>query len=349
LVAEIGSNHAGNAELAQTMVRAAAACGAGAVKFQAFQAETFIHPLSSYFKEFAAEELSFDVLASLMTLSHGLGLKVGLTVFDDTGLSLAKQSCADYVKISSGDLTNFPLIKAAAASGCPLVLSTGASNDSEVKKALNLAAPNLLALLQCTSLYPCPAHLINLSVLDSWLNSGLPAGLSDHAADLEASLAALDLGAVMVEKHFTVDRSLPGGDNSMSALPEEFSVLAEASNQLYKPAPTEGQQERRPPGPLAGAKTFVFADQPFWGKPDKKLQPGENPLLIRRVAVAAFDLQIGDRISPPGVIFMRPPDFSPVPDHWAPLTPDRSLGGLILVNFVAKGDIITLSDVDLNQ
>lgn len=283
LVAEIGGNHAGDPIVAGRMVEAAAASGAGAVKFQAYRTADFLSPLSPYYEELAAEELPFEQLAALVTRAHGLGLAAGLTVFDPAGLELARDCRADFLKISSGDLTNGPLLELAARADRPLFVSTGAAEAGEVASARELLAParEHLVLLQCAALYPAPAEAANLEVMVEWLAAGLAAGYSDHFLGPEAALAALTLGALVLEKHFTLDRELPGGDNAISAEPEEFAELAAWAELSLK----------------------------LRGRGGKRPHPLERPIrpLIRRVVTAARDLPGGHRLETDDLLLRRPP------------------------------------------
>jgi sialic acid synthase SpsE len=355
LVAEIGLNHVGNVKIAEQLTILAAKAGAWAVKYQAFQTSNFIHPESPYFEEFKSEELSFEDLAKVMDLAHREGVKVGLTVFDSLGLKLALSAKADYLKISSGDITYHQLLHQAVQTGLPIVISTGASSWAEVKKAMSICGPSLLAVLQCTSLYPCPLDLVNLAVLNRWLEGHWPAGLSDHTLDLEASKGAFGLGAVMVEKHITMDRHLPGGDNYVSATPIDFMNLAEMNETIFEAKmlghnpPQKGPQSSpqsppkkapTPPPPLFSLS--ALAQSPLWGSRDKEVQRGESPQMIRRAAVALGDLKKGDKVTLEKIIFLRPPDNLLSP----PLGPDKLLPDLRLKRSVNKGSVILLSDLD---
>lgn len=279
LVAEIGGNHAGDPNLAARMVEAAAACGAGAVKFQAYRTAEFLSPLNPYYNELAAEELPFERLAALVAKAHGLGLAAGLTVFDQSGLDLVRDCRADFIKISSGDLTNAPLLSLAAKADRPLFISTGAAEADEVAEALAIVEParENLVLLQCTALYPAPLDAANLGVMVDWL----AAGYSDHCLGPAAAEAALTLGALVLEKHFTLDRNLPGGDNAISAQPDEFARLVSWANRCFI---IRGQSGKRP-------------------------HPLEMPMrpLIRRAVVAARDLPAGHRLIADDLALRRPP------------------------------------------
>lgn len=283
IVAEIGGNHGGEVHLAEQMIRAAADAGLKAVKFQAYHTAEFLSPQSPYFDELAAEELNDEQLKRLAALAKELGLIFGLSVFDRAALTLARDCEAGFIKISSGDLTHLELLSLAAESGLPLAVSTGASNQNEVDLALEALAParDRLILMQCASLYPAPPEAANLAVMEKWLHQGLAAGYSDHCLGLSAAKVALTLGAVMLEKHFTTDPGLPGGDNSISARPEEMAELlawAEISARLR-------------------------------GRPEKIPHPDEEALasLIRRAVVAQADIRPGHEISRADLALKRPP------------------------------------------
>ena len=297
IVAEIGGNHGGDPALARRMVKAAADCGAAAVKFQAYRTSEFLSPFSPYFDELAAEELAFEDLGQLVALAHDLDICAGLTIFDLDGLDLAKDCGADFIKISSGDISHNRLLSAAAQTGRPLIISTGASTRAEVRTALDYLRPaeDHLLLMQCASLYPSPPEAANLAVMRTWLDEGLAAGYSDHVLGPSAALAALRLGALAVEKHFTTSRNLPGGDNSISAEAEEIALLAAEARRV--PARTEAQQPQ------------TEADRTLLGSPHKYVHPLEEPVraLIRRTATAVVDLQAGRQLTWTDLALRRPP------------------------------------------
>ena len=318
LVAEIGGNHGGDRVLAGKMLAAAAAGGAGAVKFQAYRTSHFVSPRSPFYAELAAEELSFAALADLAGQGRDLGLAVGLTVFDQAGLELAADCRADFIKISSGDLTNHFLLGLAAESGQPLFVSTGASNEDELAEALELLAParERLVLLQCASLYPAPPETANLALVARWLGEGLAAGYSDHTLGLDASKMALSLGALVLEKHFTIDRTLPGGDNLISALPDELAELARWSELVVS----------------------------LWGSGRKAPHRQEEALrpLIRRVQSAARDLPAGHRLEPDDLILLRPSSAGNFlePKHAS------ACHGRVLARSLSRGEALAWGDLE---
>ncbi|MGL4209694.1 MAG: N-acetylneuraminate synthase family protein [Candidatus Adiutrix sp.] len=282
ITAEIGGNHHGDYALGLKMVEAAAKEGASGVKFQAYQTDKFLSPLNPSFAEMLAEEMPFEELAQLLRHAQHLSLAAGITVFDDDGLNLARDVKADFIKISSGDIDNFPLLEKAAETSLPLIVSTGAAYDYEVHQALSYlqkAAPNVI-LLQCTALYPSPPKAANLMVMETWLKSGLLAGYSDHTLGLDVAKAALAMGAVMVEKHFTIDKQLPGGDNAISMLPDELAELSRWAKLC-----------------------------PLWrGSSVKTIDPLESPMrpLIRRALVATCNLKAGHILTSHDVALKRP-------------------------------------------
>ncbi|MDR1045514.1 MAG: N-acetylneuraminate synthase family protein [Candidatus Adiutrix sp.] len=318
LVAEIGGNHGGDPLLAGEMVKAAAEAGAGAVKFQAYQTEHFLSRLSPCYQELAGEELPFPALARLLGQARRLGLAAGLTVFDQAGLHLAREAGADFIKISSGDLSNHPLLELAAGLDKALFISTGASDEAEVEAVLELLAPTRerLVLMQCASLYPAPPEAANLAVIGRWLARGLAAGYSDHVSGLRAAQVAAALGAVVLEKHFTIDRDLPGGDNLISALPEE---LAELSAWIAEAALLRGSGLKSP-------------------HPDELLV---RPL-IRRAWSAARPLPAGRRLEKDDLVLLRPPAVceGPVPAD-GPRLPGR-----VLVRELAEGAPLSWNDLE---
>ena len=206
----------------------------------------------------------------------------------------------------------------------PLAISTGASHWPEVEAALAAIGPKgAFALLQCASMYPSPLDAANLAAVHWWLGIGFPAGLSDHALDLEASIAAISLGARMIERHMTIDRSLPGGDNSISSLPEDFRLLSEAAAEPYDP-----EAFRR------------LVNSPLWGSPLKAPHPLERPDLIRRAAVAARDLKRGEKLEDPLIKWLRPPGALSGPALAPYLGPPP-----VLSRSVPKGAVVLMSDL----
>jgi N-acetylneuraminate synthase/N,N'-diacetyllegionaminate synthase len=322
IVLEIGGNAQGEGELARAMVRGAAQSGAWGVKLQAYRTDNFVsRDNQPAFDELKADETPLELIAELIGYARSLSLACGVTVFDSEGIRLAEEKKASFIKLSSGDLNNLPLLRECARSPIPLVLSAGCAWESEVRRALSLLRSPPLALLQCSSLYPCPPESANLAVMGAWLERGLPAGLSDHTEGVGASLAALQMGAVMVEKHFTTDRSLPGGDNFMSILPDEAARLSD-----WEKEPKTDPRE-----------------SPYWGDPVKKPLPGERPELIRRFATARRALAAGERLRESSLRFLRISTEPPLVDY---VSPDEDFSLWAVKRGVPEGAPVVKSDLE---
>jgi sialic acid synthase SpsE len=179
------------------------------------------------------------------------GIEFMSTPFDPESARFLKRLGVRRLKISSGDVTNLPMLEVVGALGLPVVLSTGMADMAEVEAAvtvLRAAGVADLALLQCVSNYPADPGLTNLRVMDTFARAfGTPVGLSDHSTGLTVAIAAVARGAAYIEKHFTLDRSLPGPDHQASLLPDELRALVTAirdvevalGDGVKRPAPSE--------------------------------------------------------------------------------------------------------------
>jgi len=180
--------------------------------------------------------LSRDANARMAEHAKEKGVILFSTPGDPTALRLLLDVGVPAIKISSGLLTNLPLIEMAAASGKPLILSTGMAHRDEVAEAIaaaRAAGCREMALLQCTSLYPAPAVSLNLNAMTTLAALGdCPVGYSDHHAGHLAVLAAVACGAKLIEKHFTLDASAPGADHAISVEPAEFAVMVRAARDI---------------------------------------------------------------------------------------------------------------------
>lgn len=229
VIAEIGINHGGDAELCARMIEAAAAAGADSVKLQVIDAdESYVAGTASH-KEFSGKGLSAESLAALTTQARALGMVMFATPGDFSSLERMVGAGMELVKISSGLMTNLPLIRRAGQMGLPMIISTGMARLDEARGALDAAlgagSPGV-AVLHATSLYPCPPERVNLRAMATLAAElGVPVGYSDHVMGELACVSAVAMGAAVIEKHFTLDRSMPGGDNFLSAEPGEFAAM----------------------------------------------------------------------------------------------------------------------------
>jgi N-acetylneuraminate synthase/sialic acid synthase len=242
LVAEIGNNHQGDEATARRMIEAAAAAGADAVKFQkrdvhalltsAARHAPYAGPNSfgpTYGAHRLALELPLEALARLKAHAEALGLVFFASAWDAPSLDALAALGVELLKIASADLPTLPLLRRAGALGLPVALSTGMSTMDEIATAVSAlrATGAPLVLLHCNSSYPCPPEETALPVLPALARRfGLPVGYSGHEAGLAPSLGAVALGACMLERHFTLDRALPGTDHPASLDPEGFARLA---------------------------------------------------------------------------------------------------------------------------
>lgn len=248
VVAEVGVNHNGDRDLGLRQLRAAAATGAQAVKFQSFKAEelaTKSAPMAAYqtrsqeagqFAMLKRLELpDEDFLAYLREGEH-LGVVAFSTPFDTSSAQRLATLGAKVMKVPSGEITNLELLRGIARTGLPTIISTGMSDLDEVRRAVEThqsAGGGPIALLHCVSSYPAPLEQMNLRAIETLRHEfGGPVGLSDHSIGPAAAIAAVALGAVIIEKHFTIDHSLPGPDHAMSMEPREFAELVTTLHKL---------------------------------------------------------------------------------------------------------------------
>ena len=295
IIAEAGVNHNGSIEMAKQLIDAAVSAGADAVKFQTFTAEnlaTTDAPKAEYqSRTTAKDESQFSMLKKLeldanthrVLLKHcnELGIEFLSTPFDISSVGfLAKDLNIGKLKISSGDLTNAPLLLQAALTGKSVILSTGMSTLDEIEEALGVLAFGYLhatekpsreefkrvycsvagravlkenvSLLHCTTEYPAPFNEVNLRAMDTLRDAfSLPIGLSDHSPGFAIALAAAARGATIIEKHFTLDRSLPGPDHKASLEPDELISLISGIRQIemalgeVEKAPTCSEMKNR--------------------------------------------------------------------------------------------------------
>ncbi|GFO59050.1 sialic acid synthase [Geomonas silvestris] len=268
IIAEAGVNHNGSLAMAKQLVEAARKAGADAVKFQTFKADRLVArsaPKARYQTETTdacesqhemIRKLELDERAHECLIAHcrEVGIEFLSTPFDLESVELlAERFALPCLKVSSGDLTNAPLLLRMAQTGKPVILSTGMSTLGEIEDALGvlafgylgLAGPGVagfraayhsaaghaalreqVTLLHCTTEYPAPLQDVNLKVMKTLRRSfGLPVGYSDHTEGIAVPIAAVALGACVIEKHFTLDRTLPGPDHKASLEPGELRQM----------------------------------------------------------------------------------------------------------------------------
>ena len=237
IIAEVGSTHDGSLGNAKAAINMVAECGADAVKFQTHipEAETIRDaPMPSYFKGepryeyFERTRFTREQWMELKAYAEEKGLVFMSSPFSEAAVELLEEIGMEVWKIPSGEVTNLPMLERIARTGKHVLLSSGMSSWQELDEAVEAISRhhNRVTLLQCTSEYPCPPEEVGLNVmLEMKARYGLPVGLSDHTLPNYAILAAVALGASVVEKHVTLSKRLYGSDARHSAEPEQFADL----------------------------------------------------------------------------------------------------------------------------
>ena len=262
VIAEIGSNHNHDLELAKQLITVAADAGADAVKFQTFKAKSHYSkkaPGFSYlsnantFNLIQSLELNRDWHLPLKQFSENLGLVFLSSPCDQEAISELTALGTHAFKVASFDLSDLELIRQMARTGRPVILSTGLANWMDIQRAVNTCRQEnnqKIILLQCTSLYPAPAHLSNLGAMHVMRDAfDVLTGYSDHTDGDHVCLAAVALGACIIEKHITLDKSLPGPDHPFAMEPEPLremvAKIREVESSLGDGAKTGPREEER--------------------------------------------------------------------------------------------------------
>ena len=238
VIAEAGLNHDGDVDQAKELVTSAKEVGADMVKFQIYQTPELCSRSSKSYDLFSSLELSREEWIEVATHAKHAGITFSASVFGEYGLGLLAEMGCGSIKIASSDLTYGQLLGAAAKTGMPLVVSTGMSYLGEIEEALRIIRVNGnpdVALLHCVSNYPTSVEDANLRAMSTMLEAfHVPDGFSDHTLGDLVPLAAVALGASLIEKHFTLDRGLPGPDHKLSMIPEEFATMIQNIRNVEK-------------------------------------------------------------------------------------------------------------------
>ena len=312
IIAEAGVNHNGDINLAKQLIVAAAEAGADVVKFQSFKAENLAlenAPMAEYQERNSGRQTSqYEMLKALeispadheVLIEHcrTAGIEFFSTAFDIESVQLLSKLKLSRWKIPSGEITNLPYLKSIAREKKPVLLSTGMATLSDIEAAIEVFEENGLnrdqiTVLHCTTEYPAPFPSVNLRAMLSIREAfKVSVGYSDHTLGIEIPIAAVALGATVIEKHFTLDQNLPGPDHRASLEPSEFKSMISAIRNI----------------------------ESALGDGIKK--PGIEELKIRSVArksiVAAVDIKCGDVFSEKNLTCKRPgTGISPM--HWQKL------------------------------
>lgn len=245
IIAEAGVNHNGDMELAKRLIDVAAQAGADLVKFQTFTADRLATPQApkaeyqnlgpdtsgSQHQMLKRLELSREMHEQLIDYCQSAGIGFFSTGFDDTSNDMLLELGLRKFKIPSGEITNLPYLRHLGGFGLPLIMSTGMATLAEIEVALDVlhaagTAKDKVTVLHCNTQYPTPMEDVNLLAMVSIREYlGVSVGYSDHTLGIEVPIAAVALGATIIEKHFTLDRSLPGPDHQASLEPVELTAM----------------------------------------------------------------------------------------------------------------------------
>ncbi|HEU5236133.1 MAG TPA: N-acetylneuraminate synthase [Pyrinomonadaceae bacterium] len=298
IIAEAGVNHNGDLEMARQLIDVAVEAGADAVKFQTFRAEAIVAreaPKAQYqLQTTSTAESQFDMLKRLelsagahteiQSYCHTRRIEFLSTPFDTESIDLLDRLGVPAFKISSGDITNLPLLRHAAGKGKAMLLSTGMSGIEEVQEAVTAvrdAGCDQVILLQCVSNYPAEPADVNLRAMQTMADKfGVPVGYSDHTTGIEIAMAAVALGACVIEKHFTLDRGLPGPDHRASLEPDELRAMVEGI--------------RKVEAALGDGRKIPAASE------------ADTASIARRSLMAAGDISAGTRLTAEMVVIKRP-------------------------------------------
>ena len=250
IIAEAGVNHNGSVELAKKLVDAAKEAGADAVKFQTFKTKNLVTKNArkaeyqiknsgeeSQYEMIKKLELSPDEFWEIAKYAEDKGIIFLSSPFDAESVDLLDEIDIPAFKIASGEITNFPLLKCIAKKQKPVILSTGMSTIGDVEEAINLIEKynDDIILMHCLTNYPAKKEDANLNVIKTLEYAfKRPVGFSDHTSGIEMSVAAVALGSCVIEKHFTIDKNLPGPDHKASLEPHELSEMVKAIRNIEK-------------------------------------------------------------------------------------------------------------------
>lgn len=329
IIAEAGVNHNGDVARAKALVAAAAAAGADMVKFQSFITAKSISPLApkadyqlvstdageSQFEMVRKLELTAADHHVLLTECRQHGIGFFSTAFDTDSFDLLLGLGLDRVKIPSGEITNLPFLRYIARPGLPVILSTGMCNLGDIEAAIDtLETAGLrrdqITVLHCNTEYPTPMQDVNLRAMANLGRIfGVDVGYSDHTQGIEVAIAAVALGACVIEKHFTLDRSLPGPDHQASLEPDELKAMVSAirnieqalGDGIKRPTPSEfknraiARKSLVAARPIAAGELFSAANLTA-KRPGTGMSPMRWDEVIGRPASRAF--AVNDLITP---------------------------------------------------
>lgn len=266
IIAEAGVNHNGDLNKALKLIDVAAEAGADYVKFQTFKTEKLVHENankaayqventkenSAQFEMLKKLEIPESWYPQLLKRCELKGIRFLSTGFDEESIDFLDNLGCELFKVPSGELTNKPYLEYVGKKGKPMILSTGMADENDIQNALNtlynIDVPHdKITVLHCTTQYPTPMSEVNLHAMNHIGNAfKVPVGYSDHTLGIEVPIAAVALGAVVIEKHFTLDRNLPGPDHLASLTPEELKAMVKGIRNIESAISGSGKKEPTP-------------------------------------------------------------------------------------------------------
>lgn len=298
IIAEAGVNHNGDIDLAKKMIDVASDAGVDYVKFQTFKSENLVTSTASkaeYQKENTKNNDSqLSMLKSLELTQDDFSMlkdyagkkKIGFisTPFDLESLEFLSTLNMDFWKIPSGEITNYPYLVRIGKTKMPVIMSTGMSDIDEIRDAIKVLKENGcpdIKLLHCNTMYPTPFEDVNLKAMDTLKNEfNVEVGYSDHTTGIEVPIAAVSLGATVIEKHFTLDKTMEGPDHAASLNPDELKAMVSAIRNIEKALGT-------------GEKIVTESEK-------------ANKAVARKSIVAACDIKSGDIFTEDNITTKRP-------------------------------------------
>lgn len=261
IIAEAGVNHNGDLKIAKEMVGVAKNAGVDAIKFQTFVTENLVTrnaqtaeyqkhntgKQETQFEMLKRLELSYDNYKELKELCSETGIEFLSTPFDIESIKMLERLDIDKFKVPSGEITNYPYLVQIAQTGKPVIMSSGMCTWSEIADAVQVLRDHGttdLSLLHCTTEYPAPYNEVNLKVINAMQDKfGVKVGYSDHTQGIEVAVAAVAMGAEIIEKHFTLSREMEGPDHKASLEPQELKSMVQAIRNVEMAI---GSSEKRP-------------------------------------------------------------------------------------------------------
>jgi len=329
IIAELGNNHDGSFGIARQMIKAAADCGVDAVKIQThfFSEESLTDaPNPPYFKSESRQEyfdrtsFSKSQYLSLLEYSTHLGVDFLSSPFSEKAVFFLEEIGVSKYKIPSGELTNTSMLKLIAQTNKPVILSTGMSSLDEIDIAVNILLGEDckdLTLLQCTSEYPCPPDSIGLNMINEFSDRyKLDIGFSDHTLGMAAPIAAVTLGAKIIEKHFTLSQLMYGSDAKHSMEPQDFKQMVRNIREI----------EQALSNPV--------------NKNDLSKKLIDMKHIFEKSIVASIDIPIGVRISKEMLAFKKP-------GNGISASNVDNIIGKKTRNFISANTILKFEDLDI--